>query len=143
MNVHSEVSQILYKMTKLVEWLSALGVFFGIWFYLIKSPNTLVKENYNILLFSPVILVVLFGVSLTKSSLQNFQFISFSYMPLRPFCTGFTLSMIVRMLQKNCKMYVLYCIIFNSELWIKHFQEIVEAREYLSKEGFKFKEKIK
>lgn len=50
-------------MTKLIEWLTAVAVFVGVWLYLITIPNNLSKEYYNIVFYSPVILVILFGVS--------------------------------------------------------------------------------
>ncbi|KAJ8951153.1 hypothetical protein NQ318_021597 [Aromia moschata] len=50
-------------MTKLFEWLAAFGAVFGIWFILItnKLESSFVKNNYNFVLYSPVLLIILFG----------------------------------------------------------------------------------
>ncbi|XP_028142893.1 dolichol-phosphate mannosyltransferase subunit 3 [Diabrotica virgifera virgifera] len=50
-------------MTKLMEWLSGAGVLFAVWFYLITNkPNNFVREQYDLILYSPIIFVLLFGL---------------------------------------------------------------------------------
>lgn len=96
---------ILFRMTKLLEWLTALAVLFAIWFYLITTPNNLVKENYNIVFYSPVIFVALFGVSLAKNiSCTTLKLFYYSSMLLQRCCTGFIHSMNARTQQLNYKM---------------------------------------
>ncbi|XP_056637408.1 dolichol-phosphate mannosyltransferase subunit 3 [Diorhabda sublineata] len=48
-------------MTKLMEWLCGLFMFIGVWFYLLTSKNQ-TSQEYQLILFSPVILAGIFGV---------------------------------------------------------------------------------
>ncbi|XP_023018671.1 dolichyl-phosphate mannosyltransferase subunit 3 [Leptinotarsa decemlineata] len=51
-------------MTKLVEWLSGFSILIAIWLYMIKEERhfNFVHEHYDIVLYSPVIFVILFGL---------------------------------------------------------------------------------
>ncbi|XP_050305785.1 dolichol-phosphate mannosyltransferase subunit 3 [Anthonomus grandis grandis] len=51
-------------MTKLMEWLFAVGTLGTIWLALITNTieNSFVRDHYTLLLLSPVILVGLFGL---------------------------------------------------------------------------------
>ncbi|CAG9815195.1 unnamed protein product [Phaedon cochleariae] len=51
-------------MTKLQEWLSGGGILFAIWFYLItsKDNNDFIRDNYELILYSPIIFIILFGL---------------------------------------------------------------------------------
>lgn len=53
-------------MTKLIEWLSVAGAIFFVWLALItgKIDNSFTKQHYDLLLFSPVILIITFGVNI-------------------------------------------------------------------------------
>lgn len=51
-------------MTKLFEWLSAFGVLFGVWIALLtnKIESNFIKEHPTVVLWSPIALLLLFGV---------------------------------------------------------------------------------
>jgi len=49
-------------MTKLLEWLSCATVIFGVWFAVITSNSTFVKEWHEMILFLPIIFLFLFGL---------------------------------------------------------------------------------
>ncbi|KAL1500798.1 hypothetical protein ABEB36_006241 [Hypothenemus hampei] len=51
-------------MTKLTEWLFAAGILIALWFSLLtnKITNNLVTNHYNLLLYSPIIFLGLFGL---------------------------------------------------------------------------------
>ncbi|XP_018565987.1 dolichol-phosphate mannosyltransferase subunit 3 [Anoplophora glabripennis] len=95
-------------MTKLQEWLSALGIFFAIWFYLItsKTQSSFITENYSLILYSPLICLVLFG--LYAATVVIYRTLTFNDCP---------------------------------EAAEELQREIIEAREELTRLGFKFKEK--
>lgn len=52
-------------MTKLVEWLVTAGALGAIWIALLtnKIENSFARDHYTLLLISPIIFCVLFGVS--------------------------------------------------------------------------------
>lgn len=60
-------------MTKLQEWLAGLGILFAIWFHLItsKDHSTFANENYNVILYSPIVFVLIFGVSNIFAQVSN------------------------------------------------------------------------
>ncbi|KAJ8976610.1 hypothetical protein NQ317_005800 [Molorchus minor] len=51
-------------MTKLQEWLTAFTVLFSIWFLFVTNriDNNFLKNNYDLVLYSPVFFVILFGL---------------------------------------------------------------------------------
>ncbi|CAG9770239.1 unnamed protein product [Ceutorhynchus assimilis] len=51
-------------MTKLMEWVLAAGALGAIWLALLTNTveNSLVKDHFKLLLLSPIIFVVLFGL---------------------------------------------------------------------------------
>jgi len=49
-------------MTKLLEWLSCTIVIFAVWFAIITSNSTFVKEWHEMILFLPIIFLFLFGL---------------------------------------------------------------------------------
>ncbi|CAH0399596.1 unnamed protein product [Chilo suppressalis] len=51
-------------MTKLLEWLSVLSAMFAVWYSLIGGyvKHPLIEKNINLILISPLIFVVLFGL---------------------------------------------------------------------------------
>ncbi|XP_030757291.1 dolichol-phosphate mannosyltransferase subunit 3 [Sitophilus oryzae] len=51
-------------MTKLMEWIFVAGALGAIWLALLtnKIENIFVKDYYQLLLFSPIIFIVLFGI---------------------------------------------------------------------------------
>ncbi|KAJ8928888.1 hypothetical protein NQ314_018459 [Rhamnusium bicolor] len=94
-------------MTKLQEWLTAAGVLFAIWFCLVtnKVESNFVRENYNLVLYSPIIFVILFGLyALTVVLYRVYNF-------------------------NDCE-----------EAAVELQKEIQEAREGLTRLGFKFRE---
>lgn len=52
-------------MTKLLEWLSVLGCLCVLWLSLLsnKIQSEFVQENHTLILWSPLIFALLFGVS--------------------------------------------------------------------------------
>lgn len=52
-------------MTKLTEWLTVLGALFFLWLALItnKIENNFTRQHPDLLLWSPIIFVIVFGVS--------------------------------------------------------------------------------
>lgn len=51
-------------MTKFMEWLFGVSAIIVLWLGLLteKIPNTLVQENYQLVLISPIFLVGAFGI---------------------------------------------------------------------------------
>ncbi|XP_019876263.2 dolichol-phosphate mannosyltransferase subunit 3 [Aethina tumida] len=94
-------------MTKLVEWVTVLTVLLSIWYTLLtgKVAPTFVNNNYTLILYSPIIFVILFGLyAATVVLYRTFTF-------------------------NNCE-----------EAAAELQEDIKEAREDLTKLGFKFKE---
>lgn len=54
----------LQKMTKLLEWISVLSAFFAIWYSFVGGfvQHPLIDKWMNIIMISPIILVILFGI---------------------------------------------------------------------------------
>jgi hypothetical protein len=52
-------------MTKLMEWLSGMGIFFGVWCALLSRQIQvrLLEEWMSVIIPLPLILIMLFGVS--------------------------------------------------------------------------------
>ncbi|KAF7271815.1 dolichyl-phosphate mannosyltransferase subunit 3 [Rhynchophorus ferrugineus] len=93
-------------MTKLMEWLFVVGTLGAIWLALLTNTieNSFAKDHYDLLLFSPVIFVALFGLyALTLVLYRVFTF-------------------------NNC-----------DEAAEELQKEILQAKEDLQKQGFKFK----
>ncbi|KAF2896355.1 hypothetical protein ILUMI_09818 [Ignelater luminosus] len=97
-------------MTKLIEWLTVFGCIFCAWAALVtnKIENNFTKQYFSVILYSPIIFVVLFGV----------------YAAMVVLYRTFTFN--------NCE-----------EAAVELQKEIKEAREDLSKLGFKFKKRSK
>ncbi|XP_028176535.1 dolichol-phosphate mannosyltransferase subunit 3 [Ostrinia nubilalis] len=51
-------------MTKLLEWISVISAVFAVWYSLIGGyvKHPLIENNMNLVLVSPVIFVILFGL---------------------------------------------------------------------------------
>ncbi|KAL0820871.1 hypothetical protein ABMA28_005538 [Loxostege sticticalis] len=51
-------------MTKLLEWISVISAVFAVWYSLIGGyvKHPLIENNMNIVLVSPIIFVLLFGL---------------------------------------------------------------------------------
>lgn len=52
-------------MTKLMQWLLAIGAVMSVWFALVtdKIQTDFTKQNMNLIMLSPFIFLVIFGVS--------------------------------------------------------------------------------
>ncbi|KAJ8714344.1 hypothetical protein PYW07_002569 [Mythimna separata] len=52
------------EMTKLLEWVSVLSAFFAVWYSLIGGyvKHPLIEKNITLVLVSPIIFVLLFGL---------------------------------------------------------------------------------
>ncbi|XP_049871967.1 dolichol-phosphate mannosyltransferase subunit 3 isoform X1 [Pectinophora gossypiella] len=51
-------------MTKLLEWISVLSALFAVWYSLIGGyvKHPLIEKNMNLILVSPILFVILFGL---------------------------------------------------------------------------------
>ncbi|KAG7294898.1 hypothetical protein JYU34_015638 [Plutella xylostella] len=51
-------------MTKLLEWISVLSAFFAVWYSLVGGyvKHPFIEQNFHLILVSPVILLMLFGI---------------------------------------------------------------------------------
>lgn len=51
-------------MTKLLEWISVLSAFFAVWYSLVGGyvKHPLIDKNMTLIVVSPVVLLVLFGL---------------------------------------------------------------------------------
>ena len=51
-------------MTKLLEWISVTSAVFAVWYSLVGGyvKHKLIEENINLIIISPIIFVILFGL---------------------------------------------------------------------------------